>query len=149
MPPESASQSPSQRDATGMTDVARESTIILALQGNLSVRTLPVQHRFRRPGRIIDVEVFKRTAGAGVGAGGTTTTDVKINGTTILTAAMALTQASGDAQRAYGNLDLANKGTSEGITVAAGDLLTANITAFDDGATVPTDLTVEVTFRVG
>ena len=119
--------------------------------GTLSAAVVAKRYYFPLPGRITGVSSFRRTAGAGEGAAGSTDVDVNVNGTSILAATkMEHENSDGDDTRVIGTLDTTlDAHDGYGSVVAAGDYVEVQIDAIEAGATAPIGLYVQIDYLVG
>lgn len=152
MSPLAPNASPSDLEAANVPNTSRVQIVAVQVPGTLAAGIVS-RHYFRRPGRISRVESFRRTAGAGDGAGGSTDVDVNLNGTSILAATkMEHENSDGASTHVVGTLDTAHAAydsANPSIEIAAGDYLEVQVDAIEAGATAPIGLAVQVEYIIG
>lgn len=129
---------PSALAAADITGLSRRETI------NFDQAVVAVGYLGRRyvntPGRLTVATGYRRTAGD---TAGSTTVEIKVNGTSILDAPMTFAQADGDDQKVYAVLDTDHaEHDGAGIKLKAGDYIEAQVTAAETAN--PAGLSVQI-----
>lgn len=137
-------------EAAGLPKLWRREVVEFELAGTLSAAVLKKRHYIGKPGRIVGISSFRRTAASGVGAADSTDVDVNLNGTSVLSATIQHENASGNNDRLLGLLDSAHAAhDGYGVVVAPGDYLEVQIDAIEAGGTAPSGLFVQIDLMNG
>ena len=142
--------SPSDSEVAGIPNLVRHESVIFEQASTIATGVMKKRHYFRRPGRIVGITSFRRTAASGMGAADSTDVDVNLNGSTILSATIQHENASGNNDKLVAVLK-SNHAASDayGIQVVVGDYLEVEVDAIEAGATGASGLFLDIDVLVG